>query len=389
MLKKNHINNFFCGLGIMGLLVLSTGAWAGPLHSVMLSVPDHPEEALTWCGPATAQMLMEGYPSGTCSVLQEDIWTEIQTYKAESMWDTDPAGLGGAMKHLCPPVGTWSVHAKTDAQALMYDVAYWMNRMNYPVAGLLNTLPHNSYAAHAEHWVAIRGIITDADPVMNPTVNLVFVWFNDPAVALGDPSIERFISGSTWYSEFQPVTKPTSSYSGKYVAVIEPPQIKGKAVAPAEILKGKLITPGSAVEQAAKWIEEYKLYEIGPYKLLKKSKPLPPLLVNSRYGGYYIVPFAEGSETRAEAAILINAYTGGFQEAGVFKPRSFMSEKEARSIALRYAQAKKTKKVSAELMLPVKERMMSRYFPFWKVIVDGRTVGVTQQGQVLTKIPKE
>ena len=46
---------------------------AQPLHSVILSVPLYGEEALTWCGPATAQMVMEGYPAGACSVLQEDI----------------------------------------------------------------------------------------------------------------------------------------------------------------------------------------------------------------------------------------------------------------------------------------------------------------------------
>jgi hypothetical protein len=390
MLKKQLINNFFSGLSILGLLVLSPGAWAGPLHSVILSVPDHPEEALTWCGPATAQMIMEGYPSGACSVLQEDIWTAIQTYKAETMWDTDPAGMKGAMRHLCPPVGTWSVHAKTDPQALMYDVALWMSRLNYPAAGLLNTLPHNSYAAHAEHWVAIRGIITDMDPRTNPVVNLLFVYINDPAVALGEPSIERFISGSTWYAEFQPVTKPASSYFGKYVAVIEPPVMKGRAVAPAEIMKGNLITPERAIKYALKWIEEYKLYQIGPYKLLKRGKPLSPLLVNKGYGGYYIIPFTEGGENRpAGGAVLINAYTGGLQEAGVFKHVSYMSEKQARTLALRQLKVKKPKEVSAELILPMKERLASRYFPLWKVMVDGRTIGVTQQGQVLTRIPRE
>jgi len=388
MLKK--IYRIFFALVILGILVLSTGAWGGPLHSVILGVPDHPDEALTWCGPATAQMIMEGYPSGACTVLQEDIWTAIQTYKTETMWDTDPAGMRGAMKHLCPPAGSWSVHSNADPQALMHDVAYWMSRMNYPAAGLLNTLPHNSYAAHEEHWVAIRGVITDLDPRTNPVVNLLFVWFNDPAVPLGDLSIERFVSGSTWYAEFQPVTKPGSSYSGKYVAVIEPPELKGRAVAPAEVLRGELIKPEKALEFALKWIEEYKLYEMRPYRLLKSAKPLSPILVNRGYGGYYIVPFVEGGENRpAGGALLINAYTGGLQEAGAFKPVKYISEKEAGSIALRQLKIKKARKVSAELFLPMKERLASRYFPIWKVTVDGITIGVTQQGQPLIRIPRE
>ena len=83
-------------------LSLSLTAWAQPMHSVMLNVPDHSDEALNWCGPAAAQMIMEGYPAGSCSKLQEDIWLAVQTYKKETMWDADPDGLKGAMKHLCP-----------------------------------------------------------------------------------------------------------------------------------------------------------------------------------------------------------------------------------------------------------------------------------------------
>lgn len=391
MLKKSVIKNILCGIAAMGLLLLCPGAWAGPLHSVMLTVPNHPEEALTWCGPATAQMIIEAYPSGACSLLQEDIWAGVVTHKAEAMWDTDPAGLRGAMRNLCPPPGgTWTVHSNSNPQALMWDVAYWMTRMNYPAAVVLNTLPHNTYEAHSEHWVAVKGVITDADPRTNPTVNLLFVWFNDPAVTLGDPAIERFIAGSTWYAEFQAVTKPGSTYSGKYVAITEPPQIKGRALAAAEVLKGEVIPPKKAMEQAAKWIEEYKLYEIGPYKVLKKSKPLPPLLVNREYGGYYVVPFNEsGSGTVAGAALLVNAYTGGLQEAGVFKPVSYMTEREARAITLRYLKAKKPKKVTTELVRPSREQLVSRYFPLWKVTVDGETIGVTQHGQVLTRIRQE
>lgn len=33
----------------------SDEVFGGSLHSVMLSVPDHPEEALNWCGPPVGQ----------------------------------------------------------------------------------------------------------------------------------------------------------------------------------------------------------------------------------------------------------------------------------------------------------------------------------------------
>ncbi|MBI5042525.1 MAG: hypothetical protein HZC10_01545 [Nitrospirae bacterium] len=372
-------------------LIFITAGEAQPLHSVMLTVPDHPEEALNWCGPATGQMIMEGYPAGSCTKLQEDIWMAVQGYKTEAMWDTDPVGLKEAMKHLCPPAGTWSVHAKTDPQAVMYDVAYWMTKNNYPAAGLLNTLSHNAYTSHGEHWVAIRGIITDKDPTLpgNTSVNLQFIWFNDPSpVNLGDPSVERFVSGSQWYSEFQPVAKVGSGYQGKYVAVIEPPEIKGKAISPAEVLIGKVITPEDAMKYAAKWIEEYKLYEMEPYKILRKTSALTPLLVNKSHGGYYIIPYAV-EEKSAHAAIIINAYTGNFQEVGAFKPAAYMPKEEAINIALKHLGVEKPKKADAELIFPIGEQTVSRYFPIWKVTADRKVLGVDHQGKIYTKIPRE
>lgn len=368
-------------------LMLSTTVWAPPMHSVMLSVPDYPEEALTWCGPATGQMIMEGYPTGTCSYLQEDVWMAIQTYKTEAMWDTDPVGLKEAMKHLCPPVGTWVVYAKTDSHVLMHSVAYWMTKNSYPVAILLNTLPHNSYTAHAEHWVAVRGIITDLDPTTNPSVNLQFVWFNDPAVPLGDISIERFVSGSTWYSEFQKVTKTGSSYNGKYVAVIEPPAFKGWARAPLEVLQGRIIKPEQALEHALKWIEEYKPYKMKPYEILKKAKPLKPLLVNEKYGAYYIIPFASKEKKQlARAAIIINAYNGNFQEVGAFKPTKYMPEEKAVRIALEQLKVKKPKKIEAELIFPTEKRVVNKYFPLWQIKVDKKVLHIDRQERIYTKL---
>ncbi len=401
MFKKKSLSNLYILLLFApAVLFIASSAWAQPLHSVMVSVPDHPEEALTWCGPATGQMIMEGYPSGACSHLQEDVWMATQSYKTETMWDTDPDGLKGAMNTLCPPAGRWNIYSDTDPQKIMHSVAFWMTINNYPVAGLLNTLPHNSYTAHAEHWIAIRGIITDVDPTTNPTVDLQFVWFNDPAVSLGDPSIERFVSGSTWYSEFQPVTKAGSSYHGKYVAIIEPPEIKGTAIAPVEVLTGKIITPDDALRYAAKWVKEHKLYKMKPYTVLKKAKPLNPLLVNGNYSGYYIIPYASEGEN-AQAAVIVNAYTGNFQEVGAFKPVRYIPKQEAIDIALKYLNLQRPGEaqginpqpeppgVSAELVYPIGEPTVSRYFPIWKVTANRKVVGVSRQGKILAKMPRQ
>lgn len=388
MIKKTGKNAAWRLVLAVGMLLIGFSiASADTLTSIMLNVPDRSEEALTWCGPATAQMVMEGYPSGSCAKLQEDVWGAIQTYRTEAMWDADPVGMREAMQHLCPPPfgGHWAVFGIPDAQSLMYWVAYWMNTNKYPVAGLLSTAPHNALSAHGEHWVAIRGIITDKDPTIagNTSVELKFVWFNDPSPEnLGDSAIERLVAGSVWYGEFQPVNKAGSGYNGRYVAVIEPPKVKGVAIAPKEVLTGKIITPEEAVKRAAEWIEKYKLFDLQPYKNLKRAKAQMPLLVNKDRGGYYLIPYISYGEEKsrlAGTAILINAYTGGFQEVGAFKPVSYLSKEEAVGTALRQLKMEKVKTAEAEL-LRAKD---NRYFPTWEVTIDKKVVNLDYQGTIL------
>lgn len=390
MLNRKSVIKSISTIVAVTALMINTMAWADPLHSVMLTVPDQPEEALNWCGPATGQMVMEGYPSGACPVLQEDVWVAIQGHKVETMWDTDPAGLQGAMNSLCAPTWSWHVYNRNTPQELMFQVAYWMTANSYPAALLKDTLSHNSYTSHREHWIAVRGVITDIDPTSPGTtsVNLQYVWFNDPAVDLGNPSIERFISGSTWYSEFLPVSKAGSSFQGKYVAVIEPPAITGVALAPPEILVGRIIPPDKALASALRWIKGKKIYELKEYRVLKKARPLQPLLVNKDHGGYYIIPYSTDG-INASAAVIVNAYTGGFQEVGVFKPLRYLPKEEAIKIAVRHVEGNATGlNPQAELVLPRGEVVTSRYFPLWKVTVGGKVLGVSQQKHVYTHMPR-
>lgn len=374
-------------LGRIAVVAALAAALAGPgqaaLHSVFLTVPARPEEALTWCGPAAAQMAMEGYPSSACAKTQDEVWLAILASKVEGMWDSDPAGMRGAMMGLCPPAGGghWVAFSPADPAALMYSVAYWMTRNNYPAVVLLNTAAHTSYAPHQEHWVVVKGIVTDVNPTTSATVNLEYVWFNDPAVPLGDPPLERYVSAATWYGELQAVAKPGSAYTAKYVAVIEPPERPGRAIARKEVLVGRVIPPEVALRNAAKWIRSVGLGRIGPFKGFEGSKPLPPLLVNAAQGGYYLIPYSSGDDT-ARLAVVVNAYTGGFQEAGSFAPARFLSQKAAVDAALKHLGVREPKKVTAELESSSGVGSPNRYAPSWKIDVDGSTVVVTNAGEI-------
>jgi hypothetical protein len=331
-------------------------------------------------------MTMEGYPVGSYSKLQEDVATAIQAHKTETMWDTDPAGLAVAMQGLYPSQHGWVVFSNTSPQSLMYSVAYWMTKLQYPAATLLNTLPHNTYTAHGEHWVTIRGIITDKDPTLpgNTSVNLQYVWFNDPSPAnLGDPSIERFVSGSTRYSLFQTVTKPGSAYLGKYVSIIEPPSISGKAIAPHEVISGRIIPPEEALRYAKKWIGDLKLAKLAPYRILRNAIMLQPVLVNKAGKAYYLVPVAtDERKSMVSAAILVNAYNGNLQEVGAFKPAALMVKDDAIKLAQRHLAVKEIARADAE-PIAADDSAVGRYFPLWRVTLDNKVVDVSREGKII------
>jgi len=346
-------------------LALALALPAGAQTSVFTTFTNRPEEALTWCGAATGQMVMSGYPSSSCNLVQADVWDSIQTHKVEPSWDTDPSGLKDAMMTLCPPPGGghWVVFSNASATSLMYSVAFWMNRNHFPVAVLLNTNPHNAIPTHLERWVAVKGIVTDLNPLTNSTVTLQYILIVDQAATFGDPPVERFLSGAQWYSEFAAVNNASSSYNGRFVAVIEPPERTGTLLSRRRQVTGTVIPAAQALRAAMRAARE--AVRAASFRELASLQPRQPILVNPEREAYYIVPF--GDEKQASTALLINAYTGEFLEAGRFKPRPILSEKEAVDRALQFTRRGQPKSYKATLVsdgdVP--------YYPSWRVNLDG------------------
>lgn len=357
-------------------------------HSVSVFVTPSAQEALTWCGPATAQMAMTGYPGGTgCTRTQAALWLAIQGHKVESFWDTDPVGLEKTLED-CG--GSWTVTNDAVKETVMYWVARWMTQFHYPVAALLDTAPYSEFPAHEEHWVLIIGVQTDVDPTTTTTVNLQGVWVIDPEVPLGVPPTPsvQFFTAAQWYAAFQAVTKASSAYHGKYVAVIEPPEVTGQAVAPGPlVLTGRVIAVEEALAAARRHIEEYRLADSGRFEALREARPLTPLLVNQEQGGYYLIPYSTDGET-AGVGLLVNAYTGDLLQAGTFERTRFLSAQEAGELARRHLGGQAGGPVVAEAVF-LREAGAGRYRPTWKVRVGDRRVGVTQSGEVVPRITDE
>lgn len=363
---------------------LLAAALAAAGCTTTLSVTGHSEEALNWCGPAAGQTIIGGYPGSPpppCAVTppaQADVWDQIQANKVEAAWDSDPAGLRAALMNLCPPPGGgWSVFAENDATVLMHAVAKWMKLREYPVAALLGTDGHNSFSAHREHWVTITEIVTDVDPVANPTVNLISVSIIDQPPVFGDPPVQRLIMASDWYaSELRAVSLGSSAYVDQFVAIIEPPPSRGTAVAAPLPVSGALIGPARAVAAARELVRRKPRSRMAFLRNLSKLRPATPLLVNPEERGYYLVPFTGGKRSMA---VLVNAYNGAIQEVAEYQPRPILPEPQAIALASRFL-GRKTDDARASLVSAPDGG--SPLFPVWRVAAGNDVVLIGPDGNV-------
>jgi hypothetical protein len=372
----------------------------------------HSEEALTWCGPATAQMIIENDAKSSCpnTVLQEDLWADIESFRVDPAWDTDPIGMEKTLEKYCS--WHWSPLSQTDETYFMRRVAYYMHRYSYPAAVVLDTNPHPSYPSHAEHWVDVMAVLTDKDPVSTPSttpITLEYVFYVDPSpLVFGDDPIVQVVTGTTWYSSLEPVNKPASSYHGKYVAVIEPPEIKGKMVAMKEPLIGEIMHQEKAAEIAMKAVDElmhndrviklleehdvsrvmkrYGFPDPSPIESFRKARPLEPLLVNEKQAAYFVVPLTfEGSRWPgyAQAAVAVNAYDGSFQELGMFKAIRYPDRNRIIETASRLPQLEREGGVVDIRPVFTRSALAHRLMPLWQVQTERQVHHVDALGRLV------
>jgi hypothetical protein len=209
------------------------------------------------------------------------------------------------------------------------------------------------------------------------------VFFVDQPAVLGDPPVERFVAATQWYSELATVTKSPSAYQTKFVAIIEPPPSLGRALSLEKpVLTGRVISKSDAVRFAREWVDKLKLTEVEAFREFVKARPLDPLLINAERGGYYLVPFA-AEQKSASLAVLVNAYTGAFEEAGRLAPRAWLPESAALKrvrVALRLKKPLQPKGYKAALVSSPETG--TRYLPEWRITTANRTLTVGQRGEV-------
>jgi hypothetical protein len=159
------------------VIVLTTLFLTSMAHAFTFNLPDVPQYCQYqshYCGSASAQMIMNGYPDPATRQLidQPTIYSWIQTNQTEAAPYKAPGKVRDAIHHFNPPPGSanFVARAYTDAYTATYKILLWMRRTNYPAATMIN----------GNHWVVVTGYETDLDPEGNPTINLNWIDFHDP-----------------------------------------------------------------------------------------------------------------------------------------------------------------------------------------------------------------
>lgn len=357
------------------------------------------QEQCVYCGAASAQMIRNGYPNPANRQLftQLSIWNTIQvnnsTDPADVGWATDPHGLTACLQSLNNPAGVhWSEFSEVTREEALFHMLYWMNIREYPSAVLIN---------QGGHWVVIVGFTTDVEPVFGSTPTLQSIIVHDPEPH--NVGTDSTFSAAQWFAgPWNGAIIYAGTWINKYVAIVEPPIKKGKVqVKEVNRIGEKLLSPVQAVEYAKKWIAKMDLAKQSKYKLLGRRDAinLNPLLVCDRIPNskdkndpyYYIVPFGlKRDKTQvARVCLLVNAYTGNFEEVTVFgNPMRYLLEEEALKIvadAMRLDQ-KKLRDVSLRLMFLPGDITHVRTWPFWEVKISDRIVYVDQLGKLYGKL---
>jgi hypothetical protein len=387
------------------LIFLATAGWSQYSVDVHNNVPLYGQQQCCWCGAASSQMIMDGYPNAADRLWfsQLQIWNTIQannsTATADLGWCTDPLGLQRTLMALNPPPGgTWSIHANAIRDTVMFDILFWMNRNNYPVATLIN---------QGGHWVVIVGFQTDIAPVASSNPVLQTIRIHDPEPH--NVGTDTTMTAAIWYAtSWNGVIPFAGTWNNTYVAVIEPPIEKGKIkVEEVKRIGETVISPEAAIEAAKKWIGKMGLARKGAYAVLLKKGIInqKPILVREEYKlelekeklvpHYYIVPFGFAYETGkcgvplTRVAVIVNAYTGEFEEITAFgEPVRYLPQPEAVAIVATALKLDKVevRDVKASMLFRPSDITHIRTYPFWTIKIGEKILYVDQLGNLYNQI---
>jgi hypothetical protein len=273
-------------------------------------IPLYAQETGVWCGAASAQMMLEGFPNGEDHVYkQKYIWDTIQPLKVETSWYTDPDGLKRVMDALGGD-SNWEARCSQTSAPLMKSSLRNLADRKYPIAVLV-------YGS--AHWIVLIGATTDANPGTSDAINLEKVEAFDPWKAQ-----HVLVSGTVWFQKYW--TKPARTrgkWSGCYVAIQEntntarddrPLEIRVKA----PTTRGIPISPQESLRLARKHLERLTAGS-SRFSALSRQALFAPKLVSHDRGSYYLIALGDTRSRLTTGALMLNAYTGEWEGLSQFE----------------------------------------------------------------------
>lgn len=209
-----------------------------------LPVPYHAADAGTHDAPAAIQMILEEIGLAALPT-QAAIAAEIQAHNTEpASWYSDPDGVQGALIHFKP-----AAFANT-----FVDFSYPTE--NQASRHITFTLHHYQVATatlvySGGHWVVVKGVQTDVDPLQNAAYSIDGFWIHNPwpddplpGAASQNVWIDHatwvgtyftpVVYGATWLNNFVSVCDPVVGALGALKPAKRPPRADGREMIPPE-----------------------------------------------------------------------------------------------------------------------------------------------------------
>jgi hypothetical protein len=372
-----------------------------------LDVPLYCQQTSYWCGAASGQMVMMGYPNpeDRRAVNQTEVWDTIQIFKEESGWYTDPDGLRGAINYLNPPPepGEYFIDWLPDKYDLMDHTIYYMARYHHPSTTLV-------YGA--AHWIVIMGVTFTVNPGDRSEADLEYIEINNPWPYCTfydngnvEGAVNSLMTGSTWFSSYW--TNPISfgKWGGGYLNIVKGPE--SPSLPPGDIpsisrasvehsfADGNGYTDlnrSDLLDAAAYWLDRIRPHEYPGLEQLIDLTPKAVHPVIATYSGekYYIVLLTDrkSSANVSMGWMRLNPQ-GDFIEVGTYhRPLAFPSEEKAIERAYRHLTIDGSKhtvqkdELSGHLVFNPSRESFSPGYPLWCVEGPDIRLYVNLEGEV-------
>ena len=138
-----------------------------------ISTEYHQQDTDYYCGVATAQMILDSIGSGILN--QNILYNSNHSHNTQSGWATDPNGLNYTLNYYkpSPPVfnNIFVVYTEDTEMEGTKKIVYTLWHYGVPTGTLV-------YGCG--HWIVVRGVSTDVEPIVGSIYNINGFWINNP-----------------------------------------------------------------------------------------------------------------------------------------------------------------------------------------------------------------